>query len=86
MQREHVVILGHDSRPNPSEFLHVSPGSQQQSNVDAHGSHIGACLAAHPEDAQLLLGIILDQLALINGSDPQFPLDSRDATNIYNYL
>ena len=86
MQSEHVVILGHDSRTHPSKLLHVSTSPQQQPNVNTHRSHVGACLATHPKNTQLLVGVILDQLALINGSDPQFPLYCGNATKLRNNI
>lgn len=73
-----VIIFGHAATPGSAQFLHVSSHSQKQTNVDAESSHVGSSLAGNTEDTKSLLGVILEQLRLIDGPDTEFSLDSGD--------
>jgi len=52
--------------------------TEQQTQVDAERTDIGAGFAGHPEDAQVAVVVELDQLALVNCADTQLALDGRD--------
>jgi hypothetical protein len=54
------------------------PDSEQKTHVDAHGPDVGACLAAYPEDSEAFFCVELDELAFVDGPDPQLPLDGGD--------
>jgi len=45
--------------------------------MGAEGSDVSTGLAFHPDDSKFLLGIILDEFGLVNGSDSQDSFDSR---------
>ena len=61
-----------------AKLLHVSTNAQHEPNVHTHGSDVGTRLAADPEDSQMALCVILDQLRLVNGTNAQLTLDSTD--------
>jgi len=46
--------------------------------MDTEGSNISSSFARNPEDSHVSLLVILDELALIDGSNSEFLLDSRD--------
>lgn len=75
---DELVVLVRDSRPVSSQLLHLSAHSQQQTEMDADGTHVRARLALDPEDTLLLLLIVLDQLVLVDGTDTQLTLHGRD--------
>jgi len=54
----------------------MSTASEQVTNMDTEGSHVGASFAAHPEDAHVSVFVVLDQLRLIDGSDTELLLNS----------
>ena len=67
----------HPPTPTPTH-LHVSSHSQQQPQVHTHGPDVRARLTADPEDGQVVLLIVLNQLALVDGAHTQLALHSRD--------
>ena len=71
----HVVRLGEDARAAAAQLLHDAAGAEEQAEVHAQCAHIRARLAAHPEDGHVLLGVELDQLALVDGAYAQVALD-----------
>ena len=56
----------------------MSTATEKVANVDTESTDVGSSLAADPEDTHITVFVVLDQLALIDGSDSQFLLDSRD--------
>mmetsp|Transcript_944 Transcript_944/g.1207 ORF Transcript_944/g.1207 Transcript_944/m.1207 type:complete len:241 (+) Transcript_944:1720-2442(+) len=52
--------------------------TEQQTQMHAHSTHVRSCLTADPEHAKVALHVILHHLALVDGSDTQLALDSRD--------
>ena len=46
--------------------------------MHAQSPHVSTGLAAHPEDAHVLFGVVLDQLALVDRSYAEISLDGRD--------
>lgn len=52
--------------------------SEQVADVDAECSDVGTCLTADPEDAEVSLFVVLNDLALIYSPDSQFLLHSGD--------
>lgn len=46
--------------------------------MDTHGPHVGAGLAADPKDAEVPVGEVLEQLALVDCADAQLSLDRGD--------
>ena len=56
----------------------MAAGSDDEAQVNAKGPNVGPSLTAHPEDAQVPIGVVLDELAFVDCPDPELPLDSRD--------
>ena len=52
----------------------MGTAAEEQTQVHAQGSDVGACFTAAPEDNQLPLLIILQQPILIYSADPQLAL------------
>jgi hypothetical protein len=52
--------------------------AEHETEVNAVRSHVRTSLARHPVHTQVALFIILNELALVDGSDAQLPLDSTD--------
>mmetsp|Transcript_59041 Transcript_59041/g.129327 ORF Transcript_59041/g.129327 Transcript_59041/m.129327 type:complete len:285 (+) Transcript_59041:438-1292(+) len=77
VHRNHRVLLPEHSGANTSKLLHVRPDSQDQTHVNAHGSYVGPGLTRNPDGGQALLGIPIQQLALIGRSHTQLSLHSR---------
>ena len=50
VHRHEVVRFGHDPRPYAAQFLHVSAGPDEQSEVHAQSANVRPRLAADPED------------------------------------
>lgn len=73
-----VVRLGDDARANATQLLHVRADAEEETDVDAEGTDVGTGLALDPEDAELALVVVLDDLALVDGADAEAALDGRD--------
>ena len=68
----------HYSGANSSQLLHLSSTAQHESEVNAQRPDVGSGLAVHPENSELVFGVVLDHLALVNVPDAELPLDGRD--------
>lgn len=77
-RHQRAVVLGHDTGAHTAQFLHVGAHAEQQTQVHAQGTDVGAGLARDPEDAEVAVVVELDQLALVDGTDAQLALDGRD--------
>ena len=77
-RHQRAVVLGHDTGAHAAELLHVRAHAEQQAQMHAEGTDVGAGLARHPEDAEVAVVVELDQLALVDGADAQLALDGRD--------
>mmetsp|Transcript_16843 Transcript_16843/g.39923 ORF Transcript_16843/g.39923 Transcript_16843/m.39923 type:complete len:219 (-) Transcript_16843:483-1139(-) len=75
---DHVVRLGHHTGTDTTQLLHVSAGTNEQTEMDAHGSDVRSGLARHPKDAQVALLIVLDEFRFVNGADAKLALHGRD--------
>ena len=49
---EHETILVHNARSRSAEFNHLGADAEQETNVDAHGTNIGAGLTSDPENGE----------------------------------
>lgn len=78
MKSNHVLVLIHSTATNTTQLLHVRTNTEKQAEVHAKSSNIGTGLAADPEDTQVAVIVKLDKLALVNGSDTELTLNSRD--------
>jgi len=56
----------------------VRANTEQQTQMHAQCSDVGTRLAADPEDTQLAVVVELDQLALVDRTDTELTLNSRD--------
>lgn len=61
--------------PRRSTHLHVSSHAQQQPHVHTQRPDICPCLTADPEHSQVVLLVILYQLALVDGAHTQLTLN-----------
>mmetsp|Transcript_10076 Transcript_10076/g.28250 ORF Transcript_10076/g.28250 Transcript_10076/m.28250 type:complete len:213 (-) Transcript_10076:533-1171(-) len=75
---DHVVRLGEHTGTDTAQLLHVSAGTNEQTEVDAHGSDVRSGLARDPKDTQVALLIVLDELGFVNGADAKLTLHGRD--------
>jgi hypothetical protein len=78
VQCDQVLRLIHSSTSYTSKLLHVSTHTEQETEMHAKCTDVGSSLAAHPEDTELPLIVELVQLALVDCSDTQLTLDSRN--------
>lgn len=78
MKSHHVLGLVHSTTSYTSEFLHMCTNAEQQSQMNAESTDVGTSLAADPEDAKMAFVVKLVQLALVDGTDTELALDSRD--------
>lgn len=78
VQSDQVLGLIHSTGAYAPQFLHVRAYAQQQTQVHAEGSDVGASLAADPEDTEMTVVVELDKLGLVDGSDAELSLDGRD--------
>jgi hypothetical protein len=56
----------------------VTANTQEETQVDTESSDVCTSFARDPENSQLPVVVEFQQLALVNGSDTQLSLDSRD--------
>lgn len=73
-----VVVFAKSAGADTSELLHVTTDAEQEAEVDAEGSDVGAGLARDPEDGQAALVVELEQLGLVDGAHTELTLDSGD--------
>jgi hypothetical protein len=56
----------------------VGAHAEEQAQVHAKGTDVGASLAGNPEDTEVAVVVELDQLALVDRADTQLALDGRN--------
>lgn len=78
MHGDEALLLAHGTASHPAQLLHVPTDAQQDAQVDAQGTDVGAGLAADPEHAQVALLVVLVQLGLVDGADAELALDGGD--------
>lgn len=78
VQSDKVLGFVHGSTPHTAQLLHVGTDAEQKTQVHAESTDVGSGLAAHPEHAELPLIVKLVQLALVDGSNTELTLDSRN--------
>lgn len=78
VQSDHILCLVHGSTPHTAELLHMGTHTEQETQVHAKSTDIGSCLAADPEHTKLPLIVELVELALVDGTDTELTLDSRN--------
>ena len=62
VHRHDIIVLAGDTTPDSSQFLHVRSYTQQQTQVHTKRSDVGSRLARHPEDTEVPVVVVLDQL------------------------
>jgi len=72
---DHGVVLLEGTGSHSAELLHVSAASEDVADMHAKGSHVGTSFAAEPEDTHIALHIVIEELALIDGSHTELLLD-----------
>ena len=78
VHRDQVLVLAEYTRPNSPELLHVSPRADDQPKVNAEGADVRPSLAGDPEYAEVAVGVVLDELGVVDGSDAELPLHGGD--------
>lgn len=78
MHCAHVVVLRNITSSQTSQFVHVSASAQKQTQMFTQCSYLSSGLDRDPHDSHLLLGVPLDDFGVLNVSDSQFFLDSRN--------
>jgi hypothetical protein len=73
---DHGVVFLEGTGTDTSEFLHVRTTSEEVTEMDTEGTDIGSSFAGNPEDTEISLFIVLNELQLVDLSDSQFLLDS----------
>jgi len=71
-------VLVRVARAVAAQLVHLRARAQQQAQVHAHGAHVRARLALHPEDAQAALRVVVEQARRVHGAHAQLPLHGRD--------
>jgi hypothetical protein len=56
----------------------VGTDTEEQTQVNTEGTDVGTSLTADPEDTEVTLVVELVVLALVDGTDTELTLDSRD--------
>lgn len=56
----------------------MSANSEEETQVDAESTDVGTGFARDPEDAEVTVVVELDELGLVDGTDTELTLDSRD--------
>lgn len=56
----------------------MSTNAKKQTHMHAEGPDVGTGLAADPENTKVTIVVELDELALVDATDTQLPLDSRN--------
>mmetsp|Transcript_11307 Transcript_11307/g.27527 ORF Transcript_11307/g.27527 Transcript_11307/m.27527 type:complete len:303 (+) Transcript_11307:533-1441(+) len=74
----HVRVLVQDARAVAAQLLHVPAHAKHEAQVHAERADVGARFAGDPEDAEVALRVVLEELALVNGAHAQLALDGRD--------
>ncbi len=78
MHGDDTVGLAEGTTPDTAELLHVSADAEEETEVNAERSDVGAGLAADPEDGEVAVVVELEELALVDGADAELALDGRD--------
>merc|ERR1712106_656686 len=72
------MVLVHDARAGTTKLDHLGANAEQEADVDAHGTDVGARLACDPENAKTSLSVKLKKLGLVDASDAQLTFNGRD--------
>ena len=78
MKSGHAVLLVHGTGANTAELLHVTADTEEETKVNTEGTDVGTSLARDVEDGELALVVELEELARVDGTDTELPLDGGD--------
>ncbi|EEQ40930.1 centromere/microtubule binding protein CBF5 [Clavispora lusitaniae ATCC 42720] len=78
VQSDHVVVFAHGTGSDTTQLLHVSTNSKQHTQVNTQGSHVCSGFTGGPENTQASLVVELNQVGVVDGSNTQSSLDSRN--------
>lgn len=53
----------------------MTTNTEQQTQVDTESTHVGTGFAANPEDTEMAIVVVFDQLAFVDSSYTQLALD-----------
>jgi hypothetical protein len=71
------VLLAEVTGTNTTELLHVTTNTKEITEVNAESTDISTGLTRDPEDTEVALLIVLNELGLVDGTDTELTLDSR---------
>ncbi len=74
----HVVVFVKCSAAHPSQLLHMPSNTKQQSHMYAKRPDVRAGFAGDPEHGEIPLLIDLQKFRLVDGTDTELTLDSRN--------
>jgi len=75
---DHGLVFLKSTGAGSAELLHVCATAEDISDMDTKGTNVSSSLARDPEDTHVALQIVIEKLALIDGSHTEFLLDGRD--------
>mmetsp|Transcript_15791 Transcript_15791/g.23555 ORF Transcript_15791/g.23555 Transcript_15791/m.23555 type:complete len:222 (+) Transcript_15791:422-1087(+) len=78
MHGTHIIILAQNTRSDPPQLLHMSPGPNQETKVHAKSTNIRSCFTVHPKNTKITLLVKFNQFRFINGTNTKLTLDRRD--------
>lgn len=75
MHGDDIVVFCHSPTADTTQLLHMAADANEQAEVHAQGTNIGAGFAAHPERSEVALIVEFQELGLVDGADAQLSLD-----------
>ena len=75
---DHGAVFLQRATAVAAKLLHVGAAADEIADVDAHGTDVSSSLAADPEDAEVTLLVVLDELRLVDRPHTELLLDGRD--------
>jgi len=75
---DHGLVLLEGTGADTSEFLHVGAASEEVTEMDAESTDVGTGLTGDPDNSEVSLLIVLDELQVIDSPDAELLLDSGD--------
>jgi len=75
---DHGLVLLEGTGADTSEFLHVGAASEEVTEMDAESTDVGTGLTGDPDNSEVSLLIVLDELQVIDSPDTELLLDSGD--------
>jgi len=75
---DHGLVLLEGTGADTSKFLHVGAATEEVTEMDAESTDVGTGLTGDPDNSEVSLLIVLDELQVIDSPDAELLLDSGD--------